>query len=802
LALAGSGLLTAGITGAAAQRAPAAVLSGKPNNLVWKAGMPHGPAPLRQSKPPAKTLLVLDIEHLSADWQRAALSLQGIVNRTKPEIYCIQSDMDEVWLKRMVGRGWVKGTQRVNAPADLVKRFQSRLRGVIVTDPGLPASVNVAFTAASVENALVVSPSIAETLGMKTVLDTRGKWATNAEAYSWAFDTYWPRLNHELLAVLDPRTLSPRDYMVENKGFCFWITGPVDGADEHASPTAEAVLMERLLARMPVNIPVLGYPYAGEGVGIAETSGVSLFAKFGKYLIATDFDANMSVHSGIPVTSFRQAHPPAPKLDQKNVYVSFIVSDGDNLQVYQQHSFPDMWRSSERGTIPIGWSLSPSAARLVPGIADWFYRAATPNDEFVGAVSGVGYTYPDDYAERYEPASRRRVWEGFLSQTAASMKQMDMRDLWIMGATRAALYKDYAEAIPGLNALYPDYGRQVTEYADATFPTAKGVPVFRASTNWTGATQAERVRNAVQEIRAIVPTTRPAFLHVFAQNWQVDVPTLKALAKALGPDYVPVRPDHLGALYRQYLKSQQIILTGPKELNAIEGHRIRMSLSACNVTSTGFSAKASATGPLRPATDRWALAPYQPNAITLQGLPGLTNSVSVFTLKYPGGALRHKSSIRVTPKSEIVGEIPPGALRAAGRWDAIALPHRSGTAVPDKGATSGMAWAVDPAMTAASGPGHVVYGPYTVCPPGRYIALFRIKRTGPGQGPIAHLDASVAGGEQPLVQRPVTAEEAPVGKYISVALPFEYPGGKLETRVESLGTAAIAIDCISLYQIQ
>lgn len=793
-----------GTTHCSAQPAPAAVLTGKPNNIVWTGKTLPGGAPLPPSKPPAKTLIVVDIQHTSMDWQRAALSLQGIVNRAQPEIYCIQSDMDEVWLHNMIQRGWVKSSQKLASPQDLIKRYRSRIKGVIITDPQLPASVNVAFTAAGVENAIVVSNAIESLMKLPVVLDTRGKWSTNVEAYSWAFDRYWPRLNHNLVAVLHPRTLSPRDYVVENKGFVFWITGPLDGAERGGSPTDEARLMERLFAKMPPNTPVLGYPYAGERVGIGETPGVSLFAKFGKYLIATDFDANLSVHSGVRVPPFKQRHPPAPKLDPTKVYISYIVSDGDNLQVYQQHSFPDMWASKDRGTIPVGWSLSPSAAKLVPDIADWFYRAASPKDEFVGAVSGVGYTYPDDYAERYQPADRRRVWNGFLSQTAAAMKQMDMRNLWIMGATRPSLFADYARRIQGLQSLFPDYGRQVSDYSDATFPTANGVPVFRAATNWTGANQAERVQNALQEIHAIVPPTRPAFLHVFAQNWQVDIPTLKALSKALGPEFVAVRPDQMAALYKQHLQQQKILLEGPKELPAVEGREMRMALSARNVTKSALTASVATGGPLRQSSDSLRLDPYESVAVELSGLVPALSRDSMVSLKTSLGTLRYITPIHVTPLSEIVGDVPPGALRFAGRWDAMALPHRSGARMLDMRARSGLAWSVNPAMfngNEVRAAGFVVYGPYAVLAPGHYVALFRLKRTAEGEGPLARIDAAVSGGQHPLAQRYINADETPLDSYVSIVMPFDYGRGKVETRVEWLGKTAMAIDCITIYQV-
>ena len=91
--------------------------------------------------------------------------------------------------------------------------------------------------------------------------------------------------------------------------------------------------MEQLFARMPVNIPVMSYPWAAKDVGIGEGPGVTLFAEFGKYLVGSIDCSNLSVHSGIRVPQFRQKPMPRlPAEDRSKVYVSFVISDGDDCR--------------------------------------------------------------------------------------------------------------------------------------------------------------------------------------------------------------------------------------------------------------------------------------------------------------------------------------------------------------------------------------------------------------------------------------------------------------------------------------
>ena len=46
------------------------------------------------------------------------------------------------------------------------------------------------------------------------------------------------------------------------------------------------------------------------------------------------------------------------------------------------------WGSSDRGQVPIGWTITPALSELAPLLLDYFYNTATAEDEFVGAASG------------------------------------------------------------------------------------------------------------------------------------------------------------------------------------------------------------------------------------------------------------------------------------------------------------------------------------------------------------------------------------------------------------------------------
>ena len=791
-------------------RVPEAVPSGLPKDLAYYSEPRPFADIFPRSSPPATELLLCDLQKERPDMRLLIYSLQGLVNRTQPRLYCLSSPLDSQWLKHMQDRGWVKGTESVSQPQSLIERFRDSLKGVVITDADLPATKNIATMIASLEDGVVASPRLAKQLSLPVLTDLRGRWKTSTEAYQWAFDNLWAKLNHHVIACLWPEHLALRDYLVENKVFIFWMSGPLDGARKYASPDGEARLMEQLLAKMPANIPVMGYPWAGKDVGIGEGPGVTLFAEFGKYLVGSIDCSNLSVHSGIVVPDLRQAPaPPPPALQPDKVYLSFVISDGDNLPVLTISNFPQLWADKTRGQFPIGWTLSPSASLLLPDVVDYYYRSATPNDYFLGAVSGVGYTYPDSYGKRFREPDRQKVYDEFLDQTATYMKRSDLKGLWIMGATRPELISRYAERIPFLDALFPDYGRRLFSSDEVTYPTARNVPVFHAITTWRmDATREDRLAQMVADVRQMTPAQRPAFLHVFVLNWFTDLPLLQEALRQLGPDYVAVRPDHLAQLWRQDMQQRQVLVRLPSAGAGIEGQPLALKGAVRNMSDQPVRVQLRVPAGLDDAAltpTQAQLAPAQEATVTARGLPAGERIVLQATGSF--GDRRAEMALRRIPASELAAPLPAVRdLTPAGYLEAEALPHRSGAREADPAASGQAVWVARAGQTADSSAsraeaGYIVFGPYLPLEPGGYLALFRLKRLGEGAGLLATLDTCVGGGTPQTGMRGVNAEELPLRQFRWFPIVFEHPGGAFETRVVWSGSAALAVDSIALWRI-
>jgi hypothetical protein len=510
-----------------------------------------------QSPRPSARLSVADIRFAATDEKLLLTTLQGLVNRTLPRLYYVASvvpgdpPVDEQWLAWLQERGDVTAVDRVASPRALLATYRDVFRGLVVYDPAVPATVNVATSMAALENVLAASPRLADELKLPVVADLRGRWLTNAAALGWAVAELWPKMNQRLLATNAPGWPLLADYLVAHRVFSFWITGPVDGRPPVGSPLAEQLVIDHLLARTPANVGLIGAPWNGDNVGIQEGMGVSLFSRYGKFLSWSADVPNLTVHSGAGARQPFRHLPAAPlQLDRSKVYLAMMVSDGDAPINWAAFFRTAYWNDPVRGQFPLTWSVGPTVFDLIPDIMDYVRDRASVNDCFVTACSGVGYCYPDVYGEQL--ADPQGTFDGFVKRTGEYMEQHDLHGLWTHTASGAPL-REFAARIPVLRYALPDYGRAATTTAgNAIAVLPRGVPAFHAVTSFNLALgQEATMKLMLDDLRAYTPPTRPAFMHAFVQCYPWTPTRLQQVLEQLGPEYVPVRADELGRLWAE-----------------------------------------------------------------------------------------------------------------------------------------------------------------------------------------------------------------------------------------------------------
>jgi len=189
--LAGSGVLTAGGFGLL-PALPAAATGTAAGRLLPGFGSPNH-------------LHYGDVSKLSGGDQTLLTTLQGIVNRSRPELYFLYADggpdgVDARWLADSK-----VPTTRYADPMALLAKYRHRIRGAIVHDPEVSDSLNVATTLAGLENAVVADAAQAKAHGLRIVQDLRGKFDDDrVKTYRWQLENLFPRCTRRLLAGLPP----------------------------------------------------------------------------------------------------------------------------------------------------------------------------------------------------------------------------------------------------------------------------------------------------------------------------------------------------------------------------------------------------------------------------------------------------------------------------------------------------------------------------------------------------------------------------------------------------------------------
>lgn len=220
-----------------------------------------------------------DTEQVKMAWDHchAVAALQGIVNREKPRLYVrfVQSphfaqNIDDYWLEKLTQPGqWLHGQQvtEVASIEDLVAEFRDAIAGVVLYDPAVAATSNVASTIAGVENLLPIrfdpsadslysrlvtrgpklpvkrrlvdegGNSIFTGKGLIPGTDRPSSGSAKCDAYLWmkakyvdtglcdgAFgayylDQYW--IEHPRLAVPNHHCLTNHDFFISKRAFFF-----------------------------------------------------------------------------------------------------------------------------------------------------------------------------------------------------------------------------------------------------------------------------------------------------------------------------------------------------------------------------------------------------------------------------------------------------------------------------------------------------------------------------------------------------------------------------------------------------
>lgn len=456
-------------------------------------------------------------------------SLKGVVNKTQPRIFSYEGDAfaegPYTWLQSLK-LDYIEYLDRWQ----LVSKYIDEIDGLIIYDPAQIHTVNLATSLAHRYNALIAAPALIEKLtsapyNLPISLDLRDKYPNKLSVYQDLFNNYWPSMDQRLLIGLGPalHQASLREYASALGSAVIWLDPDIP---------AESTLLNQFLNSMPQGANYMGW-WPEEAPGIIRAS------TFGIPTIASDYATNLTMHSGMSREINVKPIPPKPQLQNK-IYVAFILSDGDNLQ-YVEHLMRKLWNNPDRGSVPLGWTISPAMVDAMPGALNFYHQTATNNDNLISGPSGYGYIYPNDYPNQ-------ATLNEFVKKTEEYNKKAGIRVLTIWNTITGGINQSSGESFANfaptlLGVTGQNTGGPLSIY-NHTLP---GKPL---SCNYC--TNQQAMKDHIASAANGWNGNEPRFIIIQAQPWTDVKPSdFKSVANSLGADYVVVRPDHLFQLMRE-----------------------------------------------------------------------------------------------------------------------------------------------------------------------------------------------------------------------------------------------------------
>jgi len=410
------------------------------------------------------TIDLLNVSSLSYEERLTANSLQGLVNRAGAVLFLDYGNYDDPGTRKtnsvqMTEENWFGKYRQVLNRNDLdnldyyqkefgfsintlqsldeaLEKYQHLLQGIVVWDPKLIDSVNLALMYAGLRSLLVVHPDqlshIQSLTGLTIAEDLRDQFSDRVTLYHWALTHLFDQCKPGQVAHMEPAWHRSEftDYIVQNRLFTFnlscyqqgkvrslgqkllllLVAGPLglrnflfethlDGAVRKLALflLGSGAPETRLGFSIQQNVKSLPYPtiFGWHTDRDDELAFMLAVSANGLRLAPTFLANNFSFHSQLPASvPFKQHY--RSKTDvalEKKVYLTFTLSDGDQFTLMNTAEVGN-WRRPEHGKVPFNWEVQPLLVEIAPALLGYYYRNLTENDILVAGPSGAGYVIP------------------------------------------------------------------------------------------------------------------------------------------------------------------------------------------------------------------------------------------------------------------------------------------------------------------------------------------------------------------------------------------------------------------------
>ena len=385
------------------------------------------------------------------DEAMATACVQGLLNRTSPCFYLAEKGnaANAFWFDVItVDGGWAQGRNviEVGSFKDVLRLGMNVAKGVVVWDPEVPATINVATTLAGLEDAVVMSPEMADKYaadcGWKIIKDFRGQFtgketgSAKNDAYRWAIREYMDKglVNTHIMCLYedsfwarekgDVGYIVTRDWSVYGKCFVYDLSPwgdeqPKDDPSQRMGLDLETykMLLSSLVKRTggTYGTEVAGFfcfnKYSNNGGYVSkhdpvptEWENVYVISPYNCYQNTVASSCyNQSFHSQAPQRAMKQGRPaPGPGPQKGKTYIAYLMADYDSATpLYDFFINREIWTDKNRGKMPLLWGLNPNLSETYPDLFQYLYNTRTGNDWFAADASAAGYMNPNRVQAKY-----------------------------------------------------------------------------------------------------------------------------------------------------------------------------------------------------------------------------------------------------------------------------------------------------------------------------------------------------------------------------------------------------------------
>lgn len=438
--------------------------------------------------------------------------------------------------------------EKVRSLSELVRKYRGLLKGCVVWDAGQDDTVNAALMLAAQEDLLPVEAGLLDAdfvKGLPVVHDLRGRWHNRVELYRWAYEELFPKCKEGFIACVEPGWQRPEflDYVVQNKLFVYSLSSRQKGLGETLllllvfgpswlrelifalhldgllrnfalgwmSGYSKEIQLNNLIQQSVAAKP---YPtiFGWHTKRDDELTFMLMLSANGLRLVPSHLAGNFSFHSRVTPKGF--VTPPAPQrheLDPEGVYITFTLSDGDQLMMMSTAELGN-WYSVNRGKVPFNWECQPLLVDLAPALLEKFQRSILSTDCLIAGPSGAGYTIPPLTPDL--PA--------YMRETGRVCKAVGIKVVttYVADPPRRVLRQldRYSDGLTGYLAGYAIVNRAPQKHLDRVSLVANEVPAVAQI--WD---QPEKLLESVRSL-AKKSQHRPRFIgvHLFAYRTSLD----------------------------------------------------------------------------------------------------------------------------------------------------------------------------------------------------------------------------------------------------------------------------------------